>query len=796
VDRTSSRIDSAEFGLFEVDFAGHQLCKKGLRIKLQDQPFQLLTVLLERPGEIVTRNELRQRLWPADTFVEFDDGLNSAVKKLRAALNDSPENPRFIETVPRQGYRFLAPVTFRPRETASQPAPNSVGEPSADDPLHAVARTRAALPLQKRNPLLLASALVVIFVLVAAVAVAVKLRGRAKTKPMGRATVVLADFANSTGDPIFNDALKQALAIELHQSPILTILSDRKVGATQRLMNMPSGEVLTASKALQVCQRSGSDAVVAGSVSKLGAKYLIGLSATSCSNGDSIGEAQMFAASKEDVVAALGRASSKLREQMGESLASVQKHDVALEQATTPSLEALQAYNTGLKIWDEKGNEASIPFFNRAVELDPSFAMAYAALGTIYHNMNDESLSNSNAQKAYELKSRVTDFERFSIESRYYRYVTGELEKAAQVYEFANQEFPGFPSAHANLGAVHGAMGHHEKATEEFRESLRLDPSRANSYGNLAMAYLALNRSDDARQVLDEAAERKLGGEPILDAEYDFAFLQGDSKRMQSVLTKAAATPETEALLLARQSRTEAFHGRMREAHDYTRRAVVAVLHAEGKDAAAVYLGDAAMFEADTGNFQLARKDVAEAMALSSSREVQTIACVVLASTGELQRSRDIAESLAKKFPADTLIQRYWLPSIHAAIAFKEGRTKSALQSLDSASSYELAYIQSLEVAPIYPAYLRGLYYLADHQPESALAEFQKFVDHRGAVLNFHTAALARLGAARAYAMSGQRAKASVSYVDFLQLWKDADPNIPLLGQARAEFASVRPTAP
>jgi len=765
-----SRPAVVRFGVFEADFGRRLLLKNGVRVRLQDQPFELLGLLLDRPGDIVTREEIRQALWSADTFVEFDDGLNTAIKKLRAALGDSADSPVFIETVPRRGYRFLAPIA-PPSSAEVLPAPRPVAAPSRLRWI-AVAGVSAALVTG-----------------FAAVRWWDASRPRRLTD---KATIVLADFTNRTGEPVFDDALKQALVVELQQSPVLSLMSDRKIAATERLMNRQPGEALTAALAQEVCQRSGGSAVIAGSISALGTKYVLALNATDCASGEPIANEQIQAATREEVVPALGREAARVRERLGESLASVEKHNVALEQATTSSLEALQAYSAALKTWDQRGDEASIPYFRRATELDPRFAMAYAALGTIYHNLNDEALSNTNAEMAYALRDRVTETERITIDSRYYRYVTGEQEKAAEVYEMANRTFPGSASSHANLGSIHIFLGHYEKALEEFRESVRLDPTRAANQGNLVLSLIALNRLDEATETLQQAALRDLKSEAFPQARYSLAFLKGDTAAMAHAASDEGPSHHTDGMMLNIEGRTEGYYGRLGKSRALTRLATASVLHAGDKEVAATYSGEAALREADFGNAAQARREADEAIAFAPVGQSQILACLALARAGDITRAESMAAAFNKRYASDTLMQGFWLPSIRAAIAMKRDQPETAVELLDAAASYELGSVPPFELGTLYPAYLRGVAYLQLHRAANAIPEFQKIVDHRSLVLNFHTAALAQVDLARAYTMLGDADKARDAYDAFLELWKRSDSDIPILKAAKAERAALR----
>jgi eukaryotic-like serine/threonine-protein kinase len=424
------------FGTFEVDLRAGELRKQGVRVKLQEQPFRVLSVLLQRPGEIVTREDLRHSIWPADTFVDFDNSLNTSINKLREGLGDSAERPRFIETLPRRGYRFLAPVSSGDRKVEG--------------------RTRAW------------KIVVAVLAVAALLAGGLFWRSRHAQRLTEKDTIVLADFANTTGDPVFDDALKQGLSVQLEQSPFLNIVSDQKVNEELQLMGRPKNERLTPDLAREVCQRIGSKAILTGSISRLGAHYAIGMNALNCPTGDSLVSEQVEADSQEHVLKALGESATKMRRNLGESLKSIQRFDAPLEQVTTPSLQALRAYSLGMKTLDTRGRTAAIPFLQRAVELDPNFAMAYARLGALYAG-NDAPLSAENVYKAYELREKVTERERLYIEAHYYRDVTGEQDKAASIWEVMQQTYPREVEPYSNLAGFYGQLGNYEKALAEAR---------------------------------------------------------------------------------------------------------------------------------------------------------------------------------------------------------------------------------------------------------------------------------------------------------------------------------------
>jgi len=603
-------------------------------------------------------------------------------------------------------------------------------------------------------------------------------------------TIVLADFANTTGDPVFDDALKQALAVDLGQSPFINILSDRKAGETLRLMGRQPSERITQDLARELCVRTGSKAIVLGSISNLGGQYVIGVDAVGCNNGDTLAKEQEEAAGKQEVLKALAKAATSLRAKLGESLASIQKFDVPVE-ATTTSLEALKAFSMGITTFRTKGDAASIPFYKRALELDPNFAAAYGALGVAYINLGQGTLASENIMKAYQLRDKVSEREKYRIASLYYAYVTGELEQASQVFELWAKSYPLDSIPPGNLGDLYSQLGQYDKAVAEAQEGVRLEPSIVG-YTNLAEDYLALGRVDDATKAIGQAQARNLDGDFLHQEIYYLSFLKGDTAEMERQVAWAAGKPGTEDLLLSFQSDTEAYYGRIAKARDFSRRAVDAAVRANAKEGAALWQINAAMREAEFGNSAVAKQDVAAALALAPGRDVKLFSALALARTGESARSKAIVEELEKAYPSQTLLKVYWLPTIKAALELNANNSAQALVLLEAAAPYELGQPAQLQLGTMYPAYMRGLAQLMAHNGFAAAGEFQKFLDHRGIVINFPLGALAHLGLARAYAIQGDTGKAKAAYQDFFNLWKEADPDIPILKEARAEFAKLR----
>ena len=605
-----------------------------------------------------------------------------------------------------------------------------------------------------------------------------------------RDTVVLADFTNSTGDPVFDDALKQALGVELGQSPFLNILSDRKVEETLHLMGRPSNERITRDVARELCIRTGSKAIVLGSISSLGGQYVLGVDAVGCSSGDTLAKEQEQAASKQDVLKALGKAVTSLRAKLGESLATVQKFDVPVE-ATTPSLEALKAYSMGITTGRTKGDAEAIPFMKRAIELDPNFAMAYVGLAIHYSNLGRASLAAENAKKAYDLRDRVSERERYRISAFYFQYVTGEVEKANEAYELWSKSYPQDMVPHVNLGVIYAALGQYDKAIAETEIQMRLEPTIVG-YGNLAGTYIDVGRLKDARQTLQEAQQKNFDGLTIRGDLYSLAFLSGDMAEMERQVAWGAGRPGEEDQMLNGHADTQAYYGRLEKVRDLARRASDSAVRSDAKETGAQWIAFQALREAEMGNVSAARQAATRALALAPGRDVKVLSALALARTGETSQSRTILDALQKSEPSNTYLKVYWFPVIESSIAMAQQAPDRAIIALEPSLPYELGSPPPGQNGLMYPVYIRGLAYLAQKNGPAAAAEFQKFLDHPGVVQNFLLASLAHLQLGRAYVISGDTAKAKAAYQDFLKLWKDADPDIPILKEAKAEYAKLQ----
>jgi serine/threonine protein kinase/tetratricopeptide (TPR) repeat protein len=617
-------------------------------------------------------------------------------------------------------------------------------------------------------------------------------------------TVVLADFANSTGDAIFDDTLKTALNISLRQSPFLNVLPDSEVAKTLQLMTRPADTKLTPEVVRELCQRAHSKAYLAGSIGSLGSEYVLRLKAVNCQSGDTLAEDQMTAASKEKVLDSLGKASTKLRGELGESLASVQKFDVPLLQATTSSLEALKEYSLGVKAANEKGPSAALPHHQRAVELDPNFAQGYDALGIDYNSLAEMGRASEYYTKAFQLRDRISERERLSIAADYYQNVTGELDKAAQTLQEFIESYPRSAGAYGNLGNIYCELGQYEKAAEVTSQALRLAPGTLLLYGNLANFSLALQRFDETRQILAEAQTRKFDDLTLHNAQYALAFVAADPAAMADQQQWFARKPDYENFGLALASDTEAFAGHVSKARELTKRAVDSAVRVDSKENGAIWQANAALQQAAYGNPREARQSAADALKLApASQGVQSEAALAFAMAGDGTRAESLARDLGKRFQLDTQMQSLWLPAIQGKLALNKKNPAAALNILQASSAIELGQILFVaNLSCLYPVYVRGEAYLAAGQGNAAAAEFQKILDHSGIVWNCWSGALARLGVARANALQAKtsqgadadaaRVRALAAYKDFLALWKDADPDVPILKEAKAEYATLQ----
>jgi len=602
-------------------------------------------------------------------------------------------------------------------------------------------------------------------------------------------TIVLADFTNTTGDQVFDGALRQGLASQLEQSPFLNLLSDEKIAQTLALMAQSRDTRLTTDLARQVCQRTASAATIEGSVSSLGSQYVLGLKAINCHNGDQLAAEQVTAAGKEQVLKALGDASTKIREKLGESLATLQKFDAPPESVTTASLDALQAYSIGLQDMIVKGDYiAAIPFFQRAAQIDPNFAMAYARIGTCYFNVGDPTRASENIRKSYDLRERGSDRERFYVTSHYQDFVTGNLDAARTSYELWAHTYPRDDVPPANLSVLYQNLGNLEKGLQWARESAKISPD-AVAYSNLMFSYLVLNRIDEAKSTAQEAAARNAIGPYYYVAQYGIAFYQQDFAGMKSAVERIAGFSGYEDQALSFQANSAAYFGKLADSRLLSQRSIETALRASSKDSAAHRHAISALLEQSVGNPSPAVRQARSAVDTSRDRDSLAISAIALALAGESAEATRLRDDLSKRLPEDTYFQATLLPLIQAALLVHGNKAAQAIDVLAPAVPFELG--ASIPGFRAFAPYLRGIAYLQTKQAAAATTEFQKILDHRGNVGDCFVGALAHLELARAYALAGDSAKARAAYQDFFALWKDADPDVPILQQAKSEYTNL-----
>jgi DNA-binding winged helix-turn-helix (wHTH) protein/Flp pilus assembly protein TadD len=773
---------------FELDLRAYELRKAGRALKLERIPMDMLVLLVEHRGELVTRDHIIEKIWGKDIFLDTDGSINSAIRKIRQALRDDPDQPKFVQTVSGRGYRFIASIT---QITPSDPLPTKEVAVQEPEKMSAAAETGTSSKASSRiRRWGVPAAALVIAVAAAGVVAGIGYLTHARANRLtAEDTIVLGDFANSTGDPIFDDALKEALTVSLRQSPFLNILPESKVAKTLKLMTRDRTTTLTSDVADEVCQRSGSKAYVTGAIGSLGTEYVLGLKAVNCRSGDTLAREQVTAATKERVLNALGAAATKLRGELGESLASVQKFDVPLTEATTSSLEALRAYSQGLRAWNTKGEAEALPYLKRALELDPKFASAYASLGAVYGNLERPVLAEQSISKAYELRDRASERERFYILGHYYADVTGELEKALPVYEQWKEEYPSDPTPRTNSGNIYVELGNYEKGLARHREALRVEPNGVLIYENIALTNIYLNRFEEAAASVEAAFARNLDDVSLHALRFQIAFLRGDAATLEHEMSWGLGKPGVEDIFLEGQADVEAAVGHMAKARELSRRAADSAVRSGSRETAAEYLAHCALREAEVGNFQEAAKQAEAAMALAPSQVTRFLSALAFARARRERRATKLMNQLDHDYPLSTSLQSYWLPSIRAAIQLDGGDAAGAIQSLQLTVPYELG--ASRPFVAIYPVYLRGQALLLSHQGPAAAAEFQKVLDHR-TITTFVTPSLAKLQLGRAYAISNETSKAQAAYQEFLALWKDADPDLPILRDAKAEYANLK----
>jgi eukaryotic-like serine/threonine-protein kinase len=786
-----------EFGPFRLDPAQRVLLRDDCPISLQPKAFDTLLMLVRNSEKVVLKDELLNAVW-ADTFVQ-ESNLTQNIFVLRKALGDNDGGRRYIITVPGRGYRFAEKVrTITEADQATQHTRNGAPPASAaailEDPPTEAPKARdsrkARLSFSPASPftLWLAGSLAILLVVLGVFAY---LHFHRRPRLTDKDSIVLADFANTTGDPVFDGTLRQGLSIQLEQSPFLNLLSDQRIEQTLLLMARSKDTRLTAEVAREVCQRTASAAVLSGFIAQVGSHYLLTLYAVNCSDGDQLASAQEQANDKNHVLDALGRMTTEIRSKLGESLASVQKLDTPLDNVTTPSLQALQAYSLGHQAELLGHGPEAASFYERAIGLDPNFAMAYVGLGVIYFNTDETSRAAENLQKAYQLRERVSEREKLGIALIYDAVVTRNFEASRASDLVFTRTYPRDWRAFSNLATIDAYLGHYDDAVAASQQALTLNPAAAQNYSNLMIDYMYVNRAPQAVAIAREAKARNLDSPYLHSNLYLVDFVAHDTAGMEREAAAAMSKPGLEDAVLSYESDTAAYGGQFANARQLTRRAADSALGGGKKETAAEYQAEAAVREALIGNLTLANRQAKDVLKLSNGRDVVAMAAISLGLAGDFDQATRISDDLSKRYPEDTVVRYNLAPAIRAAAAVRRGDALHAIETLAESQPYETGQTSQNVVFALYPIYLRGEAYLAAKQGLAAGAEFQKILDHPGLVENELIGALSHLELGRAYVMAHETNKAKTAYSDFLALWKAADPDLPILSQAKTEFAKL-----
>jgi eukaryotic-like serine/threonine-protein kinase len=771
--KATAGVRKTRFGVYEVDLRSGELYKHGIRMKLQDQPFQILALLLERPGDVVTREELRQKLWPADTFVDFDTGLNSAIKKLRDVLADSAEKPRYIETLPKRGYRFIARV-----ESGDLPAPVPIEKRLATVP----PLGPRSEPSKKRR-FILAAGVAVFLVVAALVTWRVYFARPALT---GSDVILLASFVNKTGDPIFDNSLDKPLEVKLTESPFLSLLSEADVASTMRMMRRNPDERVTQDLGVEICKRRGLKALVVPEIAGIGRTYVITLDAIDAHNQKIIARQQVEANNKDQVIAALGKAGSQLRKQLGEGLSSLQKLDAPLDLATTSSLEALQAYTSGLTLYRSGKRREAIPFFERAVDLDPQFCSAYDLLGRAQHSIGEGQEARASFARAFELKDRrLTQEENFETTVLYYSAVTGNLEKEIAVALLFRQIYPRSVDAANLLGIAYAQMGRTQEALQEFQWAIAHSPvPSAQYYSNAAQALIILGRFDEAKKLLDQWRQQGSLTPFQLKLRYRIAFIEHDTATMDRLAREASSEDKP---WVDPQRNLAFLRGDVATLRSLSDAQVSRQRKANNMENVAQELANHADLEAYLGNYHLARKLCAQADEAGNNSALGLFHCShALGQAGDTSHAEALAAKLNELFPEDTFYQKGLLPVIHSTIQRTRGNLRAAVDLLSPVTQFPNVLV----------FYDRARAYMAAGDQAKAIADFQAAIHNPGWPDWEMFEPLSQLGLAQAYAKQGDSENSRKAYDDFFATWKDADPGIPILRQAKAEYRKLFTPAP
>ncbi|MGB7847118.1 MAG: winged helix-turn-helix domain-containing protein [Candidatus Acidiferrum sp.] len=762
------------FGDFTVHRRERSVRKHGIRLKLHGQPFEILLMLAEHQGEVVTREELQAKLWKGDTFVDFENGLNAAVKKLRQVLGDSVESPRYIETLPRVGYRLLSPVTGV--EPSEREAPAQVLEQESS--------REPAVPLAARQPAkswrwaLVASAAVVL----AGLGVLWFRTAHPAAAFREEDSVLVSDFVNTTGDPVFDGTLKRALVVKLGESPHFNLLNEPNLRATLQLMERPATEKLVPPIDREVCQRAGAKVAIGGSIVALGNEYVISLDAKDCMTGVSVAHQERRAPNRDQVLTTLGDMIPPFRRRLGESLPTIQRFNTPIAQATTPSLSALKAYTMGDEARLQDKEEESAAFYKMAVELDPNFAIAYARLGALFRNLSQDDLSRQHMQKAFELREHVSEREKFYIAAHYYTDFTREIDKSVETYKLWTQTYPRDWIPYNNLADVAARSGLLDNAVPAAQEALRLNPNSWFAYGTLAHSYLKASRFAEAKAVGERAIAENHSG-TASNTLIRVAYVEGDQAAIDKQMAAVKGKPN-EAVMLAFAAQATTGLGKLREARRLFEISEDVALKRGQKEVASNAAYDESLPEAELGDVVAARSYVEKGLQWNPDPASQAYAALTLGRIGDVARAERFVKA-ADVRPLDTLHNVIDLAAARAAIQLARKNASLAIEELKAAEPYDLS-----EAAGGSTLYLRGLAYLEANSPKEAAAQFQRLIENHGSAVTVYWA-LAHLGLARAYTQDGQTDKALGKSRDFFALWKNADPDMPILRQARAEYEKL-----
>jgi eukaryotic-like serine/threonine-protein kinase len=785
-----------EFGPFHMDPDRQILLRGNDPVAVTPKAFETLLCLVRRSRDVVTKEELLKEVWP-NSFVE-ESNLSQNVFLLRKALGDTAEDRQYIVTLPGRGYRFAATVRIVTEQ---------------GDALVAQARTRTQILIEENEAetgqvlkvlpipqkpktsrrILLFMAVVAILLVLGALLL---IRSRRPANFGEKDSILVADFVNTTGDPVFDDTLRQGMEVQLEQSPTLGLVSEKSIRQVLNLMGKSSDTRLTGQTAQEVCERAGGSAVVEGSIKPLGSEYVLDLRSVNCHTGENIDNEQVQIARKEDALDAVTRMARGFRARAGESIDALSKHDAPLAEATTPSLEALKAYSLGWKVEELQGEEPAIPFFQRAVGIDPSFAMAYASLGLMYGSSGSSELATENVTRAFELRTRASDAERFFITAYYFGRAAGNQEKAQQVCNEWARTYPREYLDHAFLaGFVDNVLANHEGALEEARKTIELNPDDGIGYYILGNDSLYLNDLQGAENAVHMATEQNASTVRMAMLRFDLAYMKGDAAGMGREVELAQAHSETRAWILDRQAFVEASEGRLKNAINLSRQAAALALQGGRREQAAVFETRLALWEAFFGNSVEAKRTATSAMALAGNREVNYGAALALALSGDSTQAEKLANDMGNRYPEDTSVKFSYLPVIRAVVSVQHGAPLQAIDALQASVPYEMGSPRCSQTAyfgSLYPIFFRGEALLAAHKGAEAASEFQRILTHRGIMIGDPVFVLAHLGLARAYALSGESAKARSQYEEFFVIWSHADPDIPALKRAKVEFNNLR----